>query len=170
MNNASLLACVLALCCWNCAGQTNSLSAAPRLFSLSAPGLRQPVSESQKSVPASAPTDTEGSLPQVASVNPEKSSSDATVKTNSIAPPDQMVLASRLSDFDFQIVYRLDKAGYLTRPEPPSDNRFDRIMDSTFRPEVFHFRKVDVECSLITAIKRKNPLCLLNPIFFNMTW
>lgn len=81
-----------------------------------------------------------------------------------------MALASRMSDFDMQLFYRLDKAGYLTRPEPPSDNRFDRLMDSTFRPEVFHFRKVDVECSLITAIKRKNPLCLLNPIFFNMTW
>jgi len=75
-----------------------------------------------------------------------------------------------VSDFDLQMFYRLDKAGYLTPAAPPSDNHFFRFVDNTFLPEVIHFRKVDVSCTLITAIKRKNPLCLLNPLFFNLSW
>jgi len=39
-----------------------------------------------------------------------------------------------------------------------------------FEPEVIHLRKVDISCSAITAIKRKNPLCLLNPIVLNVSW
>jgi hypothetical protein len=54
----------------------------------------------------------------------------------------------------------------LTRPE-----FHDRtLLDAIFEPEVIRLRKVDLGGSLITAIKRKNPLCLLNPIVFWMSW
>ena len=65
---------------------------------------------------------------------------------------------------------RLERQGVFTRPELPTENRLERFAISTFEPEVFHFRKVSVSCSLVTAIKRKNPFCLINPIFFNLSW
>jgi len=65
---------------------------------------------------------------------------------------------------------RLEQGGYLTKPEPPSDNRLVRFAESTFRPEVFKVGKTSVSCSIVTAIKRKNPLCLLNPFVLSISW
>jgi len=65
---------------------------------------------------------------------------------------------------------RLERGGYLTLPEPPSENRLVRLAESTFRPEVFKIGKTSMSCSIVTAIKRKNPLCLLNPVVLNLSW
>jgi hypothetical protein len=45
-----------------------------------------------------------------------------------------------------------------------------RFCESIFQPEEFRVGKTKVACSLLTAIKRKNPLCLLNPIILNVSW
>ncbi len=86
-----------------------------------------------------------------------------------LAPlPDKMFLSSSER---VQVFYRrLEEGGYLTRRELSSKNVFDRCMDAVFEPEVIHLRKIDVSCSLITAIKRKNPLCLISPIILNVSW
>ena len=52
----------------------------------------------------------------------------------------------------------------LTRPEPRSK------IEAIFEPEVVSFGKAKLTCSLLTAIKRKNPLCLINPIFLQLSW
>jgi hypothetical protein len=39
-----------------------------------------------------------------------------------------------------------------------------------FEPVVLHFKHVELTCSLITAIKRKNPLCLLNPMVLGISF
>jgi hypothetical protein len=59
---------------------------------------------------------------------------------------------------------------YLTEPEPKSENRLVRAAEAIWTPEVIKVGKTSVACSVITAIKRKNPLCLLNPIFFQASW
>ena len=64
----------------------------------------------------------------------------------------------------------LIRNGYLTPRRAQSDNRLVRAMDAVFKPEVIHVRKMTVACSVVTAIKRKNPLCLLNPVFLNVSW
>jgi len=74
------------------------------------------------------------------------------------------------SGFPWAIYDRLERGGYLTRPELPSENRLERFVTATFAPEVIQFRKASLSCSLITAIKRRNPLCLLNPIFLDLRW
>jgi len=58
----------------------------------------------------------------------------------------------------------------LVKPEVVEMDPVSKFLDKTFTPEVVHFRKVEVSCSIYTAIKRKNPLCLLNPLFFQVTW
>ena len=70
---------------------------------------------------------------------------------------------------DPELYKRLEAAGCLTPHPPPPDNAFTRAM-SIFEPEVVHLGQFDVSCSLITAIKRKNPLCLLNPMVLNVAW
>jgi hypothetical protein len=54
----------------------------------------------------------------------------------------------------------------LTRSELRDATPLEKI----FEPEVIRLKKVHLSGSLITAVKRKNPLCLLNPIIFWMSW
>jgi hypothetical protein len=63
----------------------------------------------------------------------------------------------------------LDEGGYLT-PTSPRDSAIQRTIDAIWEPEVFSLGKVKVSCSVATAVKRKNPLCLLTPLFFNLNW
>ena len=59
---------------------------------------------------------------------------------------------------------------YLTSPEPVAENRFVRAAESIWSPEVVKLGKTSISSPIITAIKRKNPLCLLNPLFFQASW
>jgi hypothetical protein len=73
--------------------------------------------------------------------------------------------------YDRMDVYRrLDRGGYLNKPELPSENLVVRALDNTFRPEFIRVGKAEMSFSLLTAIKRKNPLCLLNPLVFQLSW
>jgi hypothetical protein len=65
---------------------------------------------------------------------------------------------------------RLELGGYLTRPEPPSDSRLLYVVEPIFQPEPIQVGRTIVSCPIITAIKRKNPLALLNPLVLNVSW
>jgi hypothetical protein len=106
----------------------------------------------------------------------------ANVSTNNMSPElGEMALNS--SDhadlFQTMDVYRrLDEGGYLTKPYRP-DGLLAREMDSMYRPEVFHVGKTTIRCSLVSAIKHKDPLCLFNlddpesnpsVVFFKWSW
>jgi len=82
---------------------------------------------------------------------------------------ESLSLSAEPTDFQLQVYDRLDKLGYFTKVIP-SDSAFERAIDSTFRPEWFHYRKVAVSCSVATAIKRKNPFCLINPYVLQISW
>jgi hypothetical protein len=55
-------------------------------------------------------------------------------------------------------------------PVHESDDRLSRCFDAVFRPEEYHVGKTVFSCSILTAINRKNPLCLLNPEFLHWSW
>jgi len=68
---------------------------------------------------------------------------------------------------------KLERGGYLARRDPPADNRltqFARALDAVFAPEVIKIGGTSIAFSPYTAIKRKNPLCLLNPIPIAVSW
>ena len=67
-------------------------------------------------------------------------------------------------------IYRLETGDYVIFHEPPPDNLYVRTMDTIFRPEVIRLGKMSVAFSVVTAIKRKNPLCLLNPAVLAFSW
>ncbi|MEW6160830.1 MAG: hypothetical protein AB1813_25660 [Verrucomicrobiota bacterium] len=41
---------------------------------------------------------------------------------------------------------------------------------TVLEPEIIRFKGISMTGSLVTAIKRKNPLCLLNPLVFAVSW
>ncbi len=54
---------------------------------------------------------------------------------------------------------------------PPPPTPVERCLTAVFEPEEFKIgRTATLSCSLLTAIKRRDPLCLLNPIFFDISW
>ncbi len=59
---------------------------------------------------------------------------------------------------------------YLTVPEPRSENKLVRAAQVIFEPRPVQLGKVKLACPIITAIKKKNPLCLLNPLFVQVSW
>jgi hypothetical protein len=82
-------------------------------------------------------------------------------------PVDSYILVAR-GDRDFQQYRHFD----IIEPVHEPDDRLSRCLDSIFRPEEFHVGKTIVSCSILTAIKRKDPLCLLNvnPYFLKISW
>jgi hypothetical protein len=74
-----------------------------------------------------------------------------------------------MSDFDLQIYERLQRQGCFAKAQQ-SESRIERAVDSIFRPEVMYIRKVSISCSVVTAFKRRNPLCLINPCVLQVSW
>ena len=136
--------------------QTNSPQPGPDLFVLTAPHLRA------ESVEASN-TD----------VHPRRIDSRSLSSTSGATD-----VQSRLPSPFAASTGRVDTDFYLRRqdfglilPKPMSHDPLTRGLDIVFRPEEFHFgRTATFSCSIATALKRKNPLCLLNPMFLNVSW
>ena len=170
MNKASL--CCLAVAFYWCEGfgQTNCL--APRiLFSLPHLELKNLDCEPRALLRAQQTETSERALARDAFAAPAVS---VTLSTNSTKPaPEEFALSSAPDNDLFRkldVYRRLDEGGYLTRSDSRSDNLIERSIDYTFRPELLHVGKTSMSCTLITAIKRKNPFCLLNPIFLQWSW
>jgi hypothetical protein len=85
--------------------------------------------------------------------------------------PGGAVLNAESGGLDSQLYYRQPRGFGFSAPAYVSEDPLARLADSTFQPEVFHIGKTfNVSCSLSTAIKHKNPLCLLNTWFLNVSW
>ena len=65
---------------------------------------------------------------------------------------------------------QMDRNGLVFYPVETSDNRLVNAMNAVFEPEVFHIGKISASASIVTATKRKNPLCLLSPAVFAFSW
>ena len=164
------LICLLVVCgAGNLLAQTNSASMLCQLFSTPQPQLRSLNREMSR--PELAVTNDRHRL-QLGSAASEDFLPGTTNSNggNSFEVMSANDSPTGFSAFSRQMYERLDREGYFTRPELPTENRLERFARWTFEPEVFHFRKVSVTCSLLTAIKRKNPFCLISPIFLNVTW
>lgn len=68
------------------------------------------------------------------------------------------------------LLERLDRAGLLNPPGPKYDSEVDRLMAAAFRPKIIHLGHAQFTCSIITAIARKNPFCLLDPSFIRISF
>jgi hypothetical protein len=165
MKRVALLPVVL--CALNCFGQGQAPSTTNLFFSVPLQLRGMPAEPGPDAHPGSSPERTELEPLNVTSRVKLLNFSD---DTNPKRRDETYALGSFTREFDLRMYERLDREGYFTRPELKSDAFFDRAIDNIFQPEVIRFRKTTVSCSLYTAIKRKNPLCLINPIFLNVSW
>jgi len=74
------------------------------------------------------------------------------------------------ADDSFAYVYRrLEERDDLFAPRP-SENRFVRATDTIFSPAPIRLGSTYISFTPVTAWKKRNPLCLLNPLVFNISW
>ena len=168
MNRMSF--CLLVAGCVNSFGQTNSVSPRAKLLSLPGPALRGVTAEKETSMASSQITETAGPEAQIQFSQTTLTLTLDSPDVKQAPPPEPLSAEVRERAIMLKYYERLKQTGYLTRPEPPSDNLLIRFADSTFRPEVLKIGKTSVTCSIVTAIKRKNPLCLLNPCVLTLSW
>jgi hypothetical protein len=71
---------------------------------------------------------------------------------------------------NLELAEKFDRAVVSSRPARLSLEGTDRWMTDIFEPEVFQLGHFTVGCTVATALKRKNPLCLLNPYVFWATF
>jgi len=170
MKKAWFFAGALVVCCLRASGQTNSAPALGLSFFFPSPQLRGAVpSPEAPALPATEPGgNTQG---RILTLRPE----ELVLAENSVSRSDssatKFVLESGANDIG-QLYGSLGPSSrfLLTRPEPRSENVFVRCAEDIFEPEVVHLGKTTFTCSLLTAIKRKNPLCLINSIFLQLSW
>jgi hypothetical protein len=138
--------------------QTNSVHPDMRWFVLPTPQLRILSTESAKSV-----TDH-----QKVSLAPLSATSNTTAPKSRL--PSSFSADTGSEDTDIDPRYR---NFVLTKlPDLESQNWVDRGFEPVFSPGEFRIgRTAKVSCVITTAIKRKDPLCLLNPsCFFHLSW
>jgi len=162
--------CLLIACCVNSFGQTNSASSSRRLFCLHVPDLRVAMLEREPPTEWPQITETTISKSDIQFAQPDFTLTLDSTDARQGPPPEPMSAEARERASMLRYHERLERGGYLTRPEPPSENRLVRVAESTFRPEVFKIGQTSVSCTIVTAIKRKNPLCLLNPLVLTVSW
>jgi len=182
MNSTAVSLIATTLGALACFSQTNS-PAPCQWFSLPSPQLRTltQVADSPTSVLSNETTSVRFSLHDSQSV----SKSLLITETHATAAPaweadleisatnrlpERMTLVGPLGESDLRNYRWLDENGYLKRPPVKSDNAFVRVANNIFEPTPVRIGKTTVVCSIITAIKKKNPLCLLNPMVLSISW
>jgi len=53
---------------------------------------------------------------------------------------------------------------------PPSNNRFVRATDAIFTPVPIQIGTTQISFTPVTAWRKRNPLCLLNPLVFHISF
>ncbi len=91
------------------------------------------------------------------------------VETNS---PEREMVASSGETFNALETYntRSDRLYLTPEIEPPAQSPLGTNLSSIGEPEVLHLGHRTLSCSAITAVKRRNPLCLVNATVLKMTW
>ena len=74
------------------------------------------------------------------------------------------------TDGRFADVYRRLEERRDLFPPRPSDDRFVRATDTIFAPAPIRLGSTYISFTPVTAWKKRNPLCLLNPLVLNISW
>ena len=166
MKRLFMVSWVVIFCCSDAHAQTNELRAARLLYDVPLPKVRLASMAPELSTGVVSIERARAELPvrsaeRVETAKASTNGLNASIEHHDFGRPEQEFL---------QLYHRLDGLGYFERAEAPSDSPFIRWAEGTFRPEVVHLGKTTMTCSLLTAIKRRNPFCLINPVVFQLSW
>lgn len=143
----------------NGTAQTNDPPPRAELFAFAGPQLHPELAE-----PVRPPVSPEVTSSVPVSLSPPADSGAVKLQITSAA-----VLDSGEGQYNFDRFVDAHP-GLIVPPAPTAKDPVSRGFAAVLRPEPFHLGKTTVSCSVATAIKRRNPLCLLNPIFLNVSW
>jgi hypothetical protein len=87
---------------------------------------------------------------------------------DSFAVSNQKILKANLTET--ALYSRMKSENFFKPSGPEYDTDLERKIDAAFSPEIIRMGHVRIQCSIITAIARKNPLCLLNPNFLGISF
>jgi hypothetical protein len=157
---------VFAACGVVCSGQTNPPCSPATLFSVPTTQLRLAAPQTEQSKPDSTPSNEESRDSRL------NSAETSLPKTSTNSAGAFEIVESEIDPraYDPNTFGSLLESGLIVRAPAVTESRVVRFIEDGFRPDVIPIGKVKVSCSVITAIKRKNPLCLLNPYVFILTW
>jgi len=141
MNRLLLVACALVAPCWVCFGQTNSPAATAQ--SPPRPALKLPAPPGQDSPAVSLPSDG-NALANRMSLNGNSAKTAAGS--------------------------RIVQEGLLKPAGPTYSSDFERNMAAAFKPEVIQSGRTHIYSSVVTAVARKNPFCVLDPTFLEISF
>jgi hypothetical protein len=96
-------------------------------------------------------------------------------KNASEASPGQMFASSSqtisaANPTQMALMRHMEPQLFVKTSEPMFDTDIGRKIEAAFRPEIIQVGHVSISGSLITAIARGNPLCLLNPAILNISF
>jgi hypothetical protein len=77
---------------------------------------------------------------------------------------------SELSASDTATFDRIEREGLLRPPVQTFDSEIARKISRAFEPKIIHIGHVEIYSSIVNAIARKNPLCLLDPMVVNVSF
>jgi hypothetical protein len=158
MNKILLTAYALIASCWVSFGQTNAPAAAqpaPR------PALKLPAAPQQTSPDVLLPANTNSPAGQM-------NSEDTGAATGLNALAERMKLKGNPAKTAASSL--MAQEGLLQAAGPASSSDFDRNMAAAFKPEIIRAGHTQIYSSVVTAVARKNPLCLLDPTFLKISF
>jgi hypothetical protein len=71
---------------------------------------------------------------------------------------------------DTAVFSRIEREGLLKVPQPVFRSDVAQKIASAFAPQIIHVGHVEIYSSIVNAIARRNPLCLLDPQFLNISF
>lgn len=140
--------------------QTNSVPANTQWLVLSDPHLKIEYAPVKLALPEVHLQDTNSNSPTVNSATTD----------DQVRHADALTLNAGNTDAGFS--FGRNGLGLIQPPEPLPHDPLSRGCEAIFKPEVVHIgQKATFSCSIWTAIKRKDPLCLLgvHP-FLRISW
>ena len=170
MNKSFLAIGIMMTGCWGLWSQTNEATGEGTLFSSPQLQLRfsLPVLSSSQSRQAASSTGAEELASEPLPATRLESISPST--TNAAGFDDQLNLEASATFSSMSSYPAPDLGRLLTQRDPEALNLLKHPVDAIFEPEAVRLGKVGFSCSILTAIKRRNPLCLLNPEFLRFSW
>jgi hypothetical protein len=92
-----------------------------------------------------------------------------------LAPPAQTpAFSSRLSlegnPAQIAVFRKIEREGLVKPPGSADRNDLERKIDAAFAPKILHAGSVRIYSPIVTAIARKNPLCLIDPMFLGISF
>jgi hypothetical protein len=164
MNRILVVAWTLVVPCCDCFGQANSSVAAaqplPRLT------LKLPPEQNSLAPPQGHLFPPPELKLQALPFRPENVSSPLPRQTGAFSSQ----ISSEGNPAQIAVFSRIEREGLLKPQGPTYDSDVERKIAAAFRPEIIHVGHVRITSPIITAIARRNPLCLLDPMVLGISF